>query len=184
MAIWHDPDYIAFWLAVARSDLAGWLQLTPYAYAVIEGLHLVGISFFFGSIFLLDLRLLGLVARPATAGTARFLLGITAPAFAVVLASGVLLFIPAADRYATSPTFFVKMGVIFLGGLNALVLHATAWRSIRAWGDAARPPGNVRAAAALSILVWLGAIVLGRAMGYEQRQPPLLDLGDLPMLDL
>lgn len=102
----------------------------------------------------------------------RFLLGITVPAFAAVMASGVLLFIPAADRHAASATFFAKMGVILLGGLNALALPVTAWRAVDDWGDAARAPWKARVAAALSILAWTGVIVLRRAMGYEQREPP------------
>ena len=52
---------MSFWQELARGDLATWIQLTPYAYATLEGIHLIGVAVFFGSVFLLDLRLLGLM---------------------------------------------------------------------------------------------------------------------------
>jgi hypothetical protein len=156
-----------FWLDLARSDLATWLQLTPYAYATIEGIHLVGVALFFGSIFLLDLRLLGFMPQLVTGPATRFLLRISAPGFVVIAVSGVLLFVPSADRYATSPVFLLKLTAIAIGGLNALAFH----RGAKWW----------RTAAVVSILVWIAVIALGRWMGYERREPPGVEL-ELPWL--
>jgi hypothetical protein len=182
MSFWEDPTHAEFWLELARGDLATWIQLTPYLYAIFEGVHLVGAAFFFGSIFLLDLRLLGLT-RPLVAGAAgRFLLRIAGPAFALLAVSGVLLFVPSADRYAASPIFHLKLGAIGVGGLNALAFHLTAWQRVEVWGGRSQPPWTVRAAAIASIAVWLAVIALGRGMGYESRQPPAADL-DFPAFD-
>lgn len=176
MDLWRDPAYTAFWLDLARSDLAVWLQLTPYVYAALEGIHLVGVASFFGPIFLLDLRLLGLAPELPVGASGRFLLRICAAGFLLIAVSGVLMFVPSADRYAASPVFLVKMGTVAAGACNALVLHVTRWRDVGAWGRRrARVPGAVRAAAVVSVLVWLGVIVLGRAMGYERREPPQVD---------
>ena len=84
MSFWQDLTHAALWLEIARGELATRIQLTPYAFAVLEGVHLVGVAFFFGSIFLLDLRLLGLIPRLLTGPAGRFLLRISVPAFAVV----------------------------------------------------------------------------------------------------
>src|SRR5690606_33934033 len=97
MGFWHDLTHAPFWLELARSDLAVWIQLTPYAYAALEGVHLVGIAFFFGPILLLDLMLLGLLPRLAAGPAQRFLSSIIVPAFAVVAVSGVLMFVSSAD---------------------------------------------------------------------------------------
>jgi len=175
----ESSTYAAFWLDLARSDLATWLQLTPYAYATLEGIHLVGVAFFFGSIFLLDLRLLGLMPQLLTGPTARFLLRISAPAFMLLAVSGALLFVPSADRYAASPIFFIKMGAIAVGGLNALAFHLSAWRRVDVWGQRARTPWTARTTAVVSVLVWITVIALGRWMGYERREPPGADL-ELP----
>ena len=164
------------WLDLARSDLATWLQLTPYAYATIEGIHLVGVAFFFGAIFLLDLRLLGLMRTLVAGPAARFLLGISAPAFATLAVSGTLLFVPSADRYAASPVFLLKLAAIAVGGLNALAFRLGAEQRIDVWGAAQRAPTAARAAAVISVLVWIAVIVLGRSMGYERREPPGVEL--------
>lgn len=183
MAFWRDPSYADFWLGVARGDLATWIQLTPYAYAAIEGVHLIGVAFFFGSIFLLDLRLLGFAERLVAESTARFLLSVAAPAFALLLLSGVLLFVPSADRHAASPVFFLKLGAIAAGGLNALAFHVGSWQRVRTWSYAALPPSSARTAAMLSVAIWLGVIALGRAMGYERREAPSFDPAALPAFD-
>jgi hypothetical protein len=169
----HSP----FWLELTRGELATWIQLTPYVYAAFEGIHLVGVAFFLGSILLLDLRLLGLMPQVLVASLGRFLLGISVPAFMLVAASGILLFVPSADRHAASPVFLVKLGVIALGGLNAFALHVAAWRRTDAMHAADRIPWIGRVAAAVSILLWVVVIVLGRAMGYAPRAAPDVDPG-------
>ncbi len=183
MSFWQNSTYAEFWLEIARGDLATWIQLTPYAYAVLEGAHLVGVAFFFGSIFLLDLRLLGSTLQSLAGPTSGFLLRISGPAFVVLAVSGTLLFVPSADRYAASPIFFLKLGAIALGGLNALAFHLTAWRRVGAWSSRPGPPWTVRAAAIVSVVVWVSVIALGRGMGYESRQPPPADLDALPAFD-
>ena len=102
MSFWDNSAYGVFGGACARrsGDLD---QLTPYAYATFEGIHLDRRRVFFGAVFLLDLRLLGLMPQLLAGPTGRFLLGIWVPAFALLAVSGVLLFVPSADRYATSP---------------------------------------------------------------------------------
>jgi hypothetical protein len=183
MSFWQDPRYAEFWLELARGDLATWIQLTPYAYAAFEGIHLVGAAFFFGSIFLLDLRLLGLAPHVLAGPAGRFLLRIAGLAFALLFVSGVLLFVPSADRYAASPVFYLKLGAIAIGGLNAGAFHLTAWQRIETWEARPRPPWSVRAAAIVSVIVWIAVIALGRGMGYESRQPPAADLDTLPAFD-
>ena len=183
MSFWHDLTHSAFWLELARGDLATFIQLTPYVYATFEGVHLVGVAFFLGSILLLDLRLLGLMPDVLAGPTDGFLLRICIPAFVLVSASGILLFVPSADRYAASPIFFVKMGMIAVGALNALAFHGAAWQRVAVWAGRARPPWTARASAVVSALVWISVIVLGRWMGYERREPPDVDLDTLQWFD-
>jgi hypothetical protein len=182
MSFWQNPTHAEFWLELARGDLATWIQLTPYAYATFEGIHLVGAAFFFGSIVLLDLSLLGLTPRLAAGPAGRFLLRVAGPAFAVLAASGILLFVPSADRYAASAVFYLKLGAIGVGGLNALAFHFTGWQRVDGWEAGVRPPRTARAAAIVSVAVWVAVIALGRGMGYESRQPPPADL-DIPAFD-
>lgn len=181
MAFWQNPEYAAFWLGIARGDLATWLQLTPYAYATLEGVHLVGVAFFFGAIVLLDLRLIGFMPRLVPGPAARFLLRISIPAFALLAVSGALMFVASADRYAVSPVFFAKVAAMGAGGLNALAFHVAGRRHGAAWNE--RSPGLARTAAVVSVLIWVGVLALGRAMGYERREPPPSQLETLPWLE-
>ncbi len=88
MSFWDNSAYTAVWQELARGDLATWIQLTPYAYATLEGIHLIGVAVFFGSVFLLDLRLLGLMPQLHAGATGRFLLRISVPAFVLLAVSG------------------------------------------------------------------------------------------------
>lgn len=157
--------------------------MTPYAYAALEGLHLVGVAFFFGSIFLLDLRLFGLMPQVPAGSAGRFLLGISIPAFVLLATSGLLLFIPSADRHAASPVFLVKMGVIILGGLNALALHIAARQRAIGSPEGQYIPWIGRVTAAVSVLLWIVVITLGRAMGYEPREAPDFEIDTMLQLD-
>lgn len=183
MAFWEDPAYTAFWLGIARGDLATWVQLTPYAYATLEGIHLVGVAFFFGAIALLDLRVIGFMPRLVFDSTARFLLRISIPAFAVLAVSGALMFVASADRYAVSPTFFAKLSAIVAGGLNALAFQVSTQRQTDAWSGRTHAQPLARATAVVSVLIWVSVVALGRAMGYERREPPPSQLETLPWLE-
>lgn len=181
MSAWNSTA--EFWLELARGDLATWIQLTPYAYATFEGLHLVGVAFFFGPIFLLDLRLLGFARHMLAGPSGRFLLRVSGPAFVLLAVSGVLLFVPSADRYAASPIFFLKLAAIAAAGLNALAFHFAAWRHVDVWSLRPPAPWTARAAALASIALWVAVIALGRGMGYESRRPPPADLDISAELD-
>lgn len=61
--------------------------------------------------------------------------------------------------------------------MNALGFHV-AWRRGRAL-DEPRAPSAARAAAVVSMLLWASVIVLGRALGYERREPPPSDVESL-----
>lgn len=183
MSFWHEPAYTAFWLEVARGDLATWIQLTPYAYAALEGVHLIGVAFFFGAIFLLDLRLLGATREMLAEPAARFLLRISVPAFVLLTGSGALLFVPSADRYAASPIFFAKLAAMAVGGLNALAFHLVARRRVGTSSSSGGTERAGRATAVVSVLVWLAVIALGRSLGYERRAPPPSDLDELRIFE-
>jgi hypothetical protein len=174
---------MSVWQELASGPLATWIQLTPYAYATLEGIHLIGVAAFFGAVFLLDLRLLGVIPQLHAEPAGRFLLRISVPAFVLLAVSGVLLFVPSADRYATSPVFLAKASAIGAGGLNALAFHVGAWQRVGAWGQGTRTPRAARSAAVVSVLVWITVIALGRWMGYERRDPPPSDLDPLTLFD-
>ena len=136
------------------------LRESTYAFPLVNALHIVGIALLFGAIAALDLRLLGWrrSAGPAEAFTL-LLVPVAIAGLLIAIPSGLLMFATDARAYAASPLFQAKIILVTLGIGNALWLRAAEKR-----GSAS--PSRAAFAAALSIPLWLGAILLGRMVGY------------------
>ena len=150
-------------LAVAISTGMPW----QWAFPTIETLHVISISTVFGSIVLLDSRLLGL----ATLGHklskyASELLPLTWIAFLIAVVTGILMFISNAPDYLLNLYFQLKMGVILLAGLNMLVFQYGIFRRVDQWDLQQPPPPAARIAGLLSILCWTSVIFFGRWIGF------------------
>ena len=136
------------------------LRESVLAYPLVNAAHIVGIALLFGAIVALDLRLIGWksAAGPSDA-VARLLLPVAIGGLLLAISAGLLLFATDARAYVASPLFQAKMVLIALAIGNALWLRRIDWRG-------SRPNRRVALAAAASIMLWLGAIVLGRLVGY------------------
>jgi hypothetical protein len=53
-----------------------------------------------------------------------------------------------------------------LAGLNALAFHRGAFRSVDRWDAGSTAPAAARAAAVLSLALWIGVIAAGRLLAY------------------
>ena len=135
------------------------LRESTLGYPIVNALHIVGIALLFGAIVPLDLRLAGW-RRDAAAvdGLARLLLPVAVFGFLLAAAAGLLLFATDAAAYAASPLFQAKMVLIAAALANAWALRRVDWRRT--------PSRRVSVAAAVSVLLWLSVIVLGRLVGY------------------
>jgi hypothetical protein len=151
---------------IEASALGQAMRQSLYLYPAVETIHIVGIGLLFGSIAVLDLRLLGLSRQIPVKRLAAHVLPWTAGSFALIVPSGLAMFTAHAMEFIDSPVFMLKMGLIFLGGLNAALLHAGAMRGAGSWDVEAMPPAAARLAAALSLLVWISVIACGRLLAY------------------
>lgn len=70
-----------------------------------------------------------------------------------------------ATEFAQNPAFRLKLIFLAAAGLNALFFHRGAFRSVRGWESDA-VPGRARAAAVLSLVLWVGVIAAGRLLAY------------------
>jgi hypothetical protein len=154
---------------VARSDFAASIRESDYAFPALESIHLIGVALFFGSILMLDLRLLGLAPQLPIRRVGGLFLPLTWIGFAAQVASGTFLFIAYADQLVRTWSFPIKMGLIVVGGLNMLAFHWTTWWNVDKWDQERRTPVGAKIAAVLSIAVWVAAIAAGRWAGYERR---------------
>lgn len=137
------------------------------AFPIIETIHVLSITLLFGTIAVLDLRMLGVVLRSiSVARIARGVLPLTWAGFAVSLTSGFLLFWAEAAKNYPNPAFRAKMVLLLLAGLNPLIFHTGVYRRVSEWESLELSPWRARAAAVASLTLWSGVIVAGRAIAY------------------
>lgn len=142
------------------------LRESLWAYPAAETLHIIGLATLFGSVLIVDLRLLGINRGLSVSRLAWHALPWTVGAFMLVMITGLLMFTAHASELLDNPIFMLKMGLIGASGLNAALLHTGAMSKISTWDVNAMPPISVRIAAVLSIVLWVIVIACGRLLAY------------------
>ncbi len=136
------------WLAQAMKH-SSWL------YPTVETMHIWGIGMLFGSVVIMDLRVLGLGSKLAMSDLSRLGILVAFIGFGLAVLTGSLMFITQASELIGSRLFILKMCLIFLLLANAIILR------MRAITD-----GVSKAQALLSLLGWASVIGMGRWMAY------------------
>jgi len=154
-------------VAVASSGLATWINTTRGAFAVVEALHVIATVTVFGTILIVDLRLLGL---PTT--TRRFTaiagetLGWTWAAFSLAAITGPLLFTTNPVFYFWNFEFRAKILLLLLAGINMAVFEFHTIKTVALWDLGKSPPASAKLAGTLSLVLWLSVITFGRLIGF------------------
>ena len=174
-------DLTAFADALQQSGISEWMRASLKALPIIEAIHVMAVATVFGTIFIVDLRLLGYrdMARPFSrvfGETLRW----TWAGFALAVLTGVLLFMPNARTYVANTAFGLKMLGLIGAGINMAVFEFTTLRRVASWDSKAQTPMGARIAGATSILIWTWVIVCGRwigfTKGYDFTVPKEMDL--------
>lgn len=138
-----------------------------WSYGLFNLAHILGIATLFGSILMLDLRLLGLWRRIALGSIASFALPLAGCGFAVAALSGICMLATNANEYTGNPFFYIKFPAIGLALLNAAALHfLPAWRMRDSREPTRRERRVLAALGGTSLVCWLTAISAGRMIGY------------------
>jgi hypothetical protein len=150
------------------SKLAEAIRTSSYLFAIIESFHVIGLTLVFGTITIVDLRLLGIgsTRRPFTR-IASETLKWTWVAFVLTAATGLLLFITMADVYYHNFYFRSKMILIALSAVNMLIFKFTVSRWVHRWDRDQAAPVAARAAAIVSLVLWISVIFCGRWIGFS-----------------
>jgi hypothetical protein len=150
--------------AAQSSGVAEWMRSAVKAMPVVEALHVLAVALVFGTVLIVDLRLLGF---PDTR-RADELLKLTWAAFGLAVVTGAMMFAANAVTYYNNTAFRLKLLALLAAGLNMAVFQFLTYRGVAAW-DRDRPsPAAARLAALLSILIWLTVIFLGRWIGFTK----------------
>ncbi len=156
--------------ALEASGLGQAMRQWLWLYPSVEIVHIVGIGLLFGSIAVLDLRLLG-VSRHIPARTlARHVLPWSIASFVLIVPSGLLMFTAHATEFVDSEVFILKMLLIMAALLNAALFHTITFRTADVWDTEEMrklpPPPSARLAGGLSLLLWIAVIACGRLLAY------------------
>lgn len=154
---------MGFLVWLEASGLAEWVRMSVPGYPSMITAHAVGMAVMVGLSLLLDLRLLGWFSGIPLSALHR-LLKVAWLGFAVNFLSGTALFAAQATTYIVDVVFMSKLALVFLGAITAAILqpqiaNAGAWSGGQA-------PGNTKLVAAVSLVFWIGAIILGRLTAY------------------
>jgi uncharacterized membrane protein len=160
-------DLPVFLKSLEDTGLASGIRNSLYYFPFLESIHVIGLSLVFGTIVIVDLRLLGVAStRRPFERVSNDLLKWTWAAFAIVAVTGALMFMTNARVYTGNTAFRIKLILLALAGLNMMMFELTAGRTIPRWDHDRTAPAIGRIAAALSILLWIAVIFAGRVVGF------------------
>ena len=159
--------FYRFLEALEALPFADAIRTSIWWFPAIETIHVLAIVFVLGSIARVDLRLIGAISRdrPIT-HVSEEMLPWTWASFVIAAISGSALFTAQAVRYVDTIYFDMKMILIIAAGINMLYFEFVTKKTAMRWDRKARPPGIVRFAGALSLVLWLGVVTTGRIIGY------------------
>jgi len=180
-----DPSALLTWIQETR--VAVGIRDSLFVFPLLESVHVIGLALVFGTIAIIDLRLLGLAsAGRSFERMASDIMKWTWVAFAVTAATGVLMFITNAAVYFHNNYFRAKIVLLVLAALNVAVFELTARRTVEQWDRAPSAPRVGRVVATVSLVIWVAVIFAGRMIGFtatrtslDQPAPVEIDFEDL-----
>jgi hypothetical protein len=166
-------------LWVEESRLSAAIAGSQYMYPAILAAHGIGMSLVVGLNTAISLRVLGVAKTLPLPAMAKFY-PVMWGALWLNIVTGVLLTMAAASRVLVDPVFFMKMTFVALAVVNMRLLKTELLREDdrpdepmvpKAVGTlivrATRSSTKIGALAIASIVLWGGAITLGRLMAYS-----------------
>jgi hypothetical protein len=130
----------------------------PWAYPMLEVVHLIGVALILGNLVLLELRVFGWASALPIEPLARLSLGLVGLGFGLAVVTGLLMFGTQPGELLANRVFTVKVALIMLAGCNAGWFHAR--RSLQLQDTTAR------VSMLLSSVLWILVITCGRWIAY------------------
>jgi hypothetical protein len=138
-----------------------------WAYAIVNLVHILSVASLFGSVLIIDLRLLGAWRRVPLASLSAPAVPIARTAFFAAAVSGICMLSTNGSQYRGNPFLLIKFPAMALGLLNVAVLsRLPGWKS-RGIREPTEPERRQLAiAGGCSLAAWLTTIGAGRMIGY------------------
>jgi hypothetical protein len=157
-------DLLPFFQWCEGSMLGSAIRTSPWAFAVIESVHLLALAAIGGAVLVVDLRLLGWGLREQPVNDiARDAFPWLVGSLGVMLVTGVALFLSEATKCYYSTPFWVKMGSLAL----AMIFTFTIRRTITGADEGRVSPVIYKIVALVSLTLWFGVGAGGRWIGFS-----------------
>ena|SRR6266850_1921044 len=144
-----------------KSWLGSTIRESRLYFPIIETFHLFALTLLFGAILMINLRIFGLILKGEPVSQVhQDIKPWTFWSLVAILVTGTMLFLSEAMKCFASGPFQVKMAFLF----SAIIFHFTIHRYIVKRDQFNPILGKL--AAVMSILLWLGVGVGGRAIGF------------------
>jgi hypothetical protein len=158
-------------------EILGWLEESflghlmrdtgLWTYAFVNLFHILGIALLFGSILILDLRLLGLWRGVPLAALSAPTVPLAGIGFTLAITTGVLMLATKATEYYGNPFLYIKLPMIVLGAANiALIHHSAAWKAHRTRELTPSESSTLARMGGTSLGCWVTVLVAGRMIAY------------------
>src|ERR1700732_4244327 len=149
-------------LSVFIQNHNGWVIPT------IQSIHIVGIAVILGSVFMIDLRILGWAGMDQTLRqtTSRFSPWLTA-GLCLQLATGLLMVIGEPVRELVTFSFWLKMFLVAVSTVIAAIFQISLRKHEPRWERTLLHRRSIKWLAMLTFLIWACIIILGRLIAYD-----------------
>ena len=157
----------AFLKALEATGLATKIRDSLFIFPLLEATHVIGLALVFGTIAIIDLRLIGLASSQRSFKRMYSdILKWTWAAFVLTGLTGALMFITNATVYYHNFYFRTKMLLLVLAGINMGIFELTIGRRVDSWDKDPSAPPLGRVVGVLSIALWIAVIFMGRLIGF------------------
>jgi hypothetical protein len=153
-------------IALEQSALGVAIRQSVWAYPAANVGHIVALTLFAASVAIMDIRLVGAFASTPPAAVVRPARRMAMLGFALMAATGLVLFTAEASHVAMNPVFQIKAALIGLGIVNALLVAGPALRRLDNIPALSPLPVRLRLSAFFSLVVWVSVAACGRLIAY------------------
>jgi hypothetical protein len=131
--------------------------------------HVLSMCLFLGLVLMMDLRLVGWAHRDTPVSHIQRRLFPWQFLGAIVMTiSGLVLFYAQPITYWGKGYFWAKMLVMPMAIANLLAFHfGSTYRAVAEWDASPSPPPAAKLAGAVSIVLWIAVLCLGRLVAYD-----------------
>ena len=152
----------ALYTWLEKSDLAIFMYANQWTWPIAEAIHFLGMALLFGSIFVMDIRLIGFFKERISLHAVHALTPWGLAGFLLNLTTGIGFFVTRPASYMSNPAFLIKASCILLAGINFLVFWFIIRKQLETVPEYGSATSTGKFVGFSSILLWTAVIWGGR----------------------